>query len=192
VKTKLLILVTATLLAVPASTPLTATEPTIERKQPPPSGFVRPTLPDLVVTFFTPEGQPRVVGDHVEQRMALGVRNQGNAPAGIFKVAVECTVVPDPSRRRGGALPSGPFLVPFSGDGPNVEWYAYTSGPLAPGASAYFKRTVVFPPGIRGVSVTLRAIADSCSSDELQPSYCRVNESDETNNGSIPVVVSLP
>lgn len=189
-KIKVLGLLTAIVLAVGWSPPLMADEPTIQPLPQHPSAHVPPHLPDLVVTFFTQEGSARVAGDHVEVRAALGVKNQGNAPAGRFKVAVECTVEPAPERPRSG-LRSGPFVVPFSGDGP-VEWYAYVEGPLAPGGSGYFKRKVIFPPGVRGMRVTLRAIADSCTGDEFQPAYCRVKESNEGNNTSTPITMSLP
>jgi hypothetical protein len=185
------VLLVAIVLAVAAPSSKTVADTNIQPQPLPPGRSVVPSGPDLVVTFFTPEGTPKVAGGHIELRMALGVKNQGNATAGIFKVAVECTVTQDPSRRR-GAFPSGPFPVPFSGDGPIVEWYAYTSGPLVPRGNWYFKRKVIFPVGVRGVSVTLRAITDSCVGDELMPEYCRVKESNEGNNRSTPVPVTLP
>jgi len=126
--------------------------------------------------MFEALGPAGVRGDHVEVPVTVGVKNQGNAPAGIFKVAVEYT-------RPGG----GPHGVAFSS-----AWYRYTAGPLAPGAVAYFKDYVIFPPTARGVSVTLQAIADSCAGDEFKPEYCRVRESNEGNNRSASITVSLP
>jgi hypothetical protein len=38
----------------------------------------------------------------------------------------------------------------------------------------------------------LKAIADSCSGDEFMPDYCRVEESNETNNESTPISIALP
>lgn len=191
-KHKVLALGAAIVVAVIVGPPQIVAGPVIQPQPLPPGRSVAPSGPDLVVTFFTPEGPARIVGDHhVELRMALGVKNQGNAPAGIFKVAVEYTVNPVPSRPRGG-LPSGPFVVPFSGDGAGIDWYPFTSAPLAPGASAYFKRKVIFPAAVRGVSVTLQAIADSCAGDELMPEYCRVKESNEGNNRSAAIEVTLP
>ncbi len=133
-------------------------------------------LPDLVVTMFDALGPAGLRGDHVEVPVSVGVKNQGNAPAGIFKVSVEYT-------RPGG----GPYGVAF-GSG----WYRFTTGPLAPGAVAYSKDYVIFPPAVRGVSVTLHAVADSCAGDEFKPDYCRVREGNEGNNRSMPVPVTLP
>jgi len=55
-----------------------------------------------------------------------------------------------------------------------------------------FGGKVTFHPSMQGATVSLTAIADSCAGEEFMPSYCRVQESNETNNVSAPLSLSLP
>jgi hypothetical protein len=45
---------------------------------------------------------------------------------------------------------------------------------------------------MQGAVVSIRALADSCASDEFQPAYCRVDESNENNNQTSSLKLTLP
>jgi hypothetical protein len=107
------------------------------------------------------------------------VTNQGGVAADIFKVSTEYT----------GS--SGTFLVAFTVPGQDNSWYPYTIAPLAAGSEVAFKGLVTFS-NVWDETVSLRATADSCAGDEFVPDYCRVEESNEGNNESTSIPVSLP
>jgi hypothetical protein len=133
---------------------------------------------DLVATLTVTGTPTNVGGGVIAVPVQVVVTNQGDGSATIFKVSTEYT------------SQSGTFAVSFSVPFQPSQWYPYTSTSLAAGDSVTFVGTVNFI--ISGETVDLRAIADSCSGDEFMPAYCRVNESDETNNVSADVVVVLP
>lgn len=141
--------------------------------------------PDLVVTRLEATGSPTVNPQNsVEVPIRVVVKNQGNKSAGIFKVATEFTGSPvDPTRS---------FVVAFTVTGQGSIWYPFTTGSLAAGSTVDFSGKVTFHPSNHGVTVSLKAIADSCSGDEFMPSYCRVKESNENNNVSTPISLALP
>lgn len=149
---------------------------------------VRPTIPpirvpDLVVTTFERTGAPTVVrhatlGDVVEVRVRVTVRNQGTAEAPKFKVEVE------------NASTGGPYW--FTVPGQTDRNYAWTNAPLAAGSSVTFAGKVTFGPTDRRRTVSIRAVADSCSDEDLMPRHCRVQESIEGNNTSSSISVALP
>jgi len=137
--------------------------------------------PDLVVSSFQTTS-PLVVSpqEGVEVPVRVIVRNQGNAPAGIFKVGIEYTG------------PEGTSVVPFSVPDQTDLWYPLTKLPLAPGGEIVFDGNVVFHPLLRDRTVSMYATAESCVGDEAMPTYCRVDESNEFNNKSGPLSVALP
>ena len=137
--------------------------------------------PDLIITTLETTGSGFVGTDGgVKVPIRVVVKNQGNADANIFKVSLEYTE----------AL--GTFAVAFDVIGQANLWYPYTSGPLAPGSEVTFVGNVLFISNVRNETVSLWAIADSCSGDEFMPDYCRVDESDESNNESNVISVYLP
>jgi len=137
--------------------------------------------PDLVVTTLEQTGDPTVNDDEaVEVPIRVIVKNQGTASAGIFKVATEYTG------------PDGTFVVAFTVPGQSSVWYPFTNTSLASGATVTFAGKVTFYYTVHNVTVSLKAIADSCSGDEFMPDYCRVEESNETNNESTPISIALP
>jgi len=69
--------------------------------------------------------------------------------------------------------------------------YPYTDAPLAPGEQITFNGDVLFRVSLDGETVSLTAVADSCSGDEFKPAYCRVEESDEENNESPAVEINF-
>jgi len=116
----------------------------------------------------------------VEVPIRVIVKNQGTESAGIFKVATKYT----------GS--GGTFVVAFTVPGQSDTWYPYTTGALDSGSTVTFEGKVTFSPTVHNVTVSLKAIADSCSGDESMPDYCRVKESNETNNESTPISIALP
>ena len=136
--------------------------------------------PDLVVTSLTLLGEPGpgTTEGEVQAAIEVVVENKGLGYADIFKVAVEYTSA------------AGTFTVPFKVEGQTDPWYPYTNEGLVPGESVTFTGVVTF--GVMAVGVDLRAIADSCVGDNITEPYCRVNESDETNNVSADWYTFLP
>jgi hypothetical protein len=118
----------------------------------------------------------------IEVPIRVVVMNRGGVAAGTFKVSTEYI------RLEGGGL----FTVRFTVLGPDSTWYPFTKAPLAAGSEVTFAGTVTFPSALQGQTVSLRAVADSCSGDELMPDYCRVEESNEDNNLSREISVRLP
>jgi hypothetical protein len=108
------------------------------------------------------------------------ILNQGGSPADTFKVSTSVSTGSDSS------------LVRFSVPGSDSDWHPSTSAPLAAGAEVSFDGVVTILDDLQGQTVSLRALADSCAGDEVMPEYCRVQESNEDNNESSPVSVSLP
>jgi hypothetical protein len=138
--------------------------------------------PDLVITTFEKTGDPIVNPENsVEIPIRVVVKNQGDRSAGIFKVATHYT---DPS--------GSTYMVAFTVPGQSDIWCPYTSAPLAAGSDVTFAGKVTFHPEMHDVTVSLKGTADSCSGDEFKPDYCRVKESNEGNNESTPISVSLP
>jgi hypothetical protein len=70
----------------------------------------------------------------------------------------------------------------------------FTSGPLAPGESfRYAGEVLVFAQSeLYGRTMSLSVVADSCSGVERFAATCRVAESDEGNNRSPIIDVTLP
>ena len=146
-------------------------------------GVISKLKPDLVVTEFRLTGRPTVNQQKsVEVPIRVVIRNQGQTPAKIFKTAVEYK---DPKSQN-------TYVVAFNVPGQSDSWYPLTKGPLPPNAEVAFSGKVTFHPSVRGVTVDLRAMADSCSGDEFMPKHCRVDETNEGNNYSKPIAVKLP
>lgn len=157
------------------------------RPEAPTPGPVAPSsgLPDLVVTSVATESGTSVNSNgNVVVPIRAVVTNQGTGTADVFKVAAHYT---------GGAIdPSRRFQVAFSAPGSASVQYPFTSDPLAAGASVTIRGELIFNSAERDVSVALDIEADSCAGDEFMPGYCRVIETDETNNISTPIPVALP
>ncbi len=143
--------------------------------------FCTGCMPDLVVSSFQMTGTPTVNSENaVELPVRAVIKNNGTASADIFKTCTEYTG------------PQGKYVVAFTVPGQSDIWYPHTSGPLGAGGTVQFDGKVIFHPSTHGVDVTVTATADCCSGDEFMPDYCRVKESDETNNVSSPISVTLP
>jgi hypothetical protein len=137
--------------------------------------------PDLVITALEATGSPTVNAENsVEVPIRVVVKNQGSASAGGSKVATEYT----------GS--GGTFVVAFTVPGQADIWYPHTSAGVPAGGEETFSGVVTFHPSLHGETVNLKAVADSCSGDEFMPEYCRVEESNEGNNESSAISISLP
>lgn len=163
-------------LVVVATTDLWAQE-TKDKRKVAPKEF-KLMLPDLVVAAISTSGAPTVVGSNVEVPLTVVVKNQGSAAAGAFKVSVDFS--------RAGAAP---LAVAFSVPGQDL-WYPKATG-LNGGSSVTFTGKLLFLNSVHGAVSTI-AMADSCSGDEFMPEHCRVKESNEANNRSTAVSVTLP
>jgi len=108
------------------------------------------------------------------------VQNQGESAADIFKLSAQYIDV------------NGKFTAPFSVSGQANAWYPYTSAPLAAGEQVEFRGFIWLPETLQGQTISLSVLADSCSGDESLPSDCRVLESNEGNNESQLITISLP
>lgn len=145
------------------------------------SGLFSGCSPDLIVNSFVQTGNPTVnAQNNIELPVRVVVKNRGNTGAGTFKVCVEYT--------RDGQTYVVAFTVPNQSD----IWYPHTSGTLAASETVTFEGILTILSSNHGETITLKATADCCSGDEFKPDYCRVYESNETNNGSSLITVSLP
>jgi hypothetical protein len=104
----------------------------------------------------------------------LGIENAGRASSGAFKLSID---VIDSSGLR--------YAAPFAVRDQENIWYP-TLADLAGQSQMgiYGEVTLGQPsgPDLRGQAFKLVAKVDSCSGDEFMPGYCRVEESDESNN----------
>lgn len=137
--------------------------------------------PDLVVVAFEVTGPVTINGQNqVVVPVHVAVKNQGGYETGVFKVATMYTGE------------DGPENVAFTVSGQTDSRYPFTSKPLESRAEVVFNGDVVFDDFSDGMQVPLYAVADSCSGDTNMPQFCRVDESNEKNNESEPVMVTLP
>ncbi len=137
--------------------------------------------PDLVITAFTQRGPAFV--DHEKRAVVpvhLVVRNQGDADAKVFKISTSY---------KG---PRGTQAVAFTVPRQEHPWYPYTWDALEAGADLVLEGIVTFDPALHHTTVLLFAIADSCSGEKSMPAYCRIEESNEDNNQSAPITVTVP
>ena len=144
---------------------------------------INPVLlgPDLVVSTFKTIGSPTINSENnVVLPVQVIIKNQGDSDASSFKVATEYTGK------------SGTYVVAFTVKGQNNIWYPYTSISLKPEETVTFDGIVTFHSSIHKETITLWAVADSCSGDEFMPNYCRVDESNETNNYAPSISIFLP
>jgi hypothetical protein len=118
--------------------------------------------------------------DFIGVPVRVTVSNQGGKPADPFKISVN------------GKGSDGEYVRAFTVQGQEDLWYPHTTEPLEPGNEIVFDGVVLFPPALNGQEVTLTAIADSCSGEEFVPPECHIAESDEGNNTSEPLTVTLP
>jgi putative hemolysin len=104
----------------------------------------------------------------------LRIENGGLASSGAFKLSID--VIESSGRR---------YTVPFAVQDQENLWYpmiADLSGQSQIDIGGEVTLGQPSGPDLRGQGFTLVAKVDSCSGDEFMPGYCRVEESDESNN----------
>ena len=140
-----------------------------------------PLQPDLVVTDFNRIG-PVTVGSDTFYNVPVRVviENQGNGTAGIFRVSARTIDS------------QGDFQQSFVVVGQTSPWRPTTMAFINPGETVVIEGILYGHPSRAGETVDYYIKADSCDGDEFMPNYCRVNESDETNNDSDFITVFLP
>ncbi|OKH29771.1 hypothetical protein NIES2119_31995 [[Phormidium ambiguum] IAM M-71] len=144
-------------------------------------------LPDLVVTSLESRGAAFERDGKVILPIEVAVKNEGNASADPFKISLEYTKTGN----------STPFVVAFTANdnsnvNPDTGWYPFTRNPLAAGSEVTFTGELIFGDrSLLGQPISLNAIADSTSGDEFIPEYGRVWESNENNNRSTTLNLSL-
>lgn len=153
------------------------------------TGVERPAPPDLVVVSLEAAGPVAVnKKSQAEAPIRVVVRNQGQSPAAIFKLATEYSDVVISS----ASTTVVPFTAQSTADVDPVNGvYPFTRQPLLPNKEVVFTGYVTFDPAERGITISLQAVADSCRGEEAGPD-CRVAESNETNNISAPLLLDLP
>jgi hypothetical protein len=136
----------------------------------------------LVVTVLQVTDSAKIVPqqDIIFVPIYVIVNNQGQATADIFKLSAHYAGL------------GGKFVAPFSVSGQSNNWYPYSTAPLAVGHEVTFSGIVTLPAGLQGQTVVLSVLADSCSGDESMLTYCRVAESNESNNESPLLALLLP
>lgn len=152
-------IVAGTVLVVPACPEPQASEPVTGSE----------TLPDLVITTVTPGKQSLLCRDSEADR----------EPAVVLPVNAVLT--------NRGAATAGPSVVLvealFGEDERARAWVDV--GRVLPGRSLSLPAELRLPVDAQGASITLRAMADSCEGEKGgRNRYCRVLESNETNNWS--------
>lgn len=144
--------------------------------------FVTELFADLVVEFIEQVSQERYIDETVEVPIEVLLSNFGDTGAGILKVSVSYD----------GSFGSGDAMFTVKGQtDPN---YPFTERVLGSGHSVALTGVVIFPISRKTegqFSVSLVAIADSCSGEPLTTRFCRVQEDDERNNSSKPLIVPV-
>ena len=140
-----------------------------------------PSRPDLVIKAFTRTGSPTVRPDNtVEVPVRVVIQNVGTAPAGPFGTGI--------------TLPSQfiSTLLAFSVQGQPAKKCPTTTSPLPVGGEVQLAGKVVLPSHTRGSRVTLYAVADQCQVLVSAGYRGAVSESNEKNNRSDPLSLTVP
>ena len=130
--------------------------------------FVVPAGPDLRITLAL-RGNAQNLGQYFSIPVLITVTNQGDMPAQPLYVVAEHTINGFTSR-----------MDPL-----------FTDAPLAAGKSIAYEREVIVY-GESGQTMGLSVAADSCLNGQFALPSCVVLESNENNNSSPLIYVTLP
>ncbi len=130
--------------------------------------FVVPAGPDLGITLAL-RGNAQNLGQYFSIPVLITVTNQGDMPAPAFYMVAEHTINGFANR-----------LDP-----------QFTDAPLAAGKSIEYEREVLVY-GEPGQTIGLSVAADSCLNGQFALPSCAVVESNENNNSSPVIYVTLP
>lgn len=136
--------------------------------------------------FFQPD-------QSVAVPIVIHVMNTGTGEAGPFAIGARDVTLQDEG---GPILPVGLVLDPNPASASGTGGRPGTLGSLLPGAQIELTGKLVFPVSDQGRGVVVDILPDSCAGEELfDPiaiEHCRIWESDETNNASNVLKLSLP
>lgn len=172
----------------PTSTPTPTYTPTATATAtatPTPTFTPTPSPADLLVTVFEPLGSLQVSWpeqDELRLPVSVQIFNRGGTEAPVFKISLLYNPIDSVE---------SPLSVAFTPFKEENVYYPFTQAPLPPGEDVIIQGWARFPTYIRGTTVLLRAMADSCRGEELVPRGCRVQESDEENNLSMEIKVPI-
>jgi|GEM_PF-5952382 len=139
---------------------------------------IKPPPPDLVIDELQTTGVAQILADgRVHVPIRFTVHNRGGSDADLFNVAVIYT--PE------SAGPPQWFLLEFIGPTASDQ-------PLPADTRLTFSGTVAFESIEQGKTIDLQIIADACLTESDMPAHCRVSESDEGNNRSALLRLTLP
>jgi hypothetical protein len=154
------------------------------------AGVGKAGQPDLVVTGLDTLGQADFdEGGNARLPIRFAVKNEGDAAADIFKVAVTYTYTNSDSVAE-TAVAAFEATATDEVD-PADKIYPFTRNILPVNSEVIFEGIAIFAEGKYSPTVSLTAIADSCFDEDVGMIPCRVEESDEKNNVSEPLLVRL-
>ena len=139
-----------------------------------------PQVAELVPVSLDSTGGSQATQDSVVMPVRVVVRNDGNVPAGIFKLAAYYTDS------------DGRFPTQFHVLGQPDQTYPFTSAPLEPGGEITIDGLVLLAGLGGGETVQVSIEVDSCVGDQFASGFCRVDEFDELNNFSTTIPVFIP
>lgn len=140
--------------------------------------LVRRPLPDLVVEGLQTTGPAQIDSNgRVRVPITFAVYNRGGLDADAFSVNV--IYAPESAGSPQWFLPA--FDAPL-----NIE------EPLSSAAPRVFSGNLIFEAVEQGKTVDVQVVADSCLTERDMPGHCRVLESNENNNSSTLLRLTLP
>ena len=140
-----------------------------------------PTPPNLVLSNVEILADPGINAQgQVVFPVLLEIKNLGDLPADPFKLSASFTG------------PNGTFGTPIYFPGGDPEFYAFIEAPLAGNEDILVEAEILLAAPNQGQEVSVQVLADSCAGEEFVPEFCRVAESDETDNTSTALNLILP
>lgn len=137
--------------------------------------------PDLVVIELVATGAVTLRADGFQVLpVRTVIENQGDGISPRFMISARYITS------------MGDYMRPFTVPGQSSQWKPTTMASMYPGETVAIEGVLIGHPGSSGETVDFYIKADSCDGDEFMPAHCRVFESDETNNDSAPITVTLP
>jgi len=154
-----------------------------------PSTVFAALQPDLRISYRFAAAAVRHPSGHYLVPVDVTVVNGGNEIAGRFKIAAQYSHVSFSGFLETTVSSLRTSDGSFTSDG----HYTWTTRALFPGRTSTFRASILVPKAIpRGATVYFRFNADSCAGDEFMPYFCRVQESEESNNFSLTKSIVLP
>ncbi|MCP4400039.1 MAG: hypothetical protein GY801_22380 [bacterium] len=152
-------------------------------------GFVvQADLPDLVVTDLRRTEDPPVLQEsrNIAIPVEIEVRNQGTTEASVFNIGLQFIEPNGPNKGKR-------YWIAFTIEGQEGVRCPFVAEPLAAGNTVTLEGVVAFNSARAGQIIPLQAVVDGCGSCcKEQPASCCVVESDEGNNVSEVLSITIP